>query len=273
MKTRPVLIAGNWKMNSGPEATGKFFKELKASWEIKLSPGTRSAFASRKLQAAIYPPAISLSTALPLAKALQIDVGSQNTHWEKSGAFTGEISGPQLLELGINSSLVGHSERRQYFGETDETARKRTESLCAQGISVILCIGETRSEREAGLTESVILRQLSAVFPDGKSGAFNFLDGRLVIAYEPVWAIGTGLTATPEQAEEAHQMVRRFLWDRCGLEASGRTPILYGGSVTPDNITTLLGCPNIDGALVGGASLKPESYLSLVEAGGRAVSP
>ncbi|MGZ3699514.1 MAG: triose-phosphate isomerase family protein, partial [Bdellovibrionota bacterium] len=160
---------------------------------------------------------------------------------------------------------------RQYFGETDETVRKRCESLLEQGFRVILCVGETRAEREAGQTAAVLIRQLSGAIPDAGSGVAKFLDGRVVIAYEPVWAIGTGLTATPEQAEEAHLIIRKQLWDRFGLEASGRTPILYGGSVTPENVDQLLGSPNVDGALVGGASLKPESFLALLNGGGRTI--
>ncbi|OFZ72685.1 MAG: triose-phosphate isomerase, partial [Bdellovibrionales bacterium RIFOXYD1_FULL_44_7] len=192
--------------------------------------------------------------------------------WEKAGAFTGELSGPMLKEIGLDLVLVGHSERRQYFGETDETVRKRSESLLDQGLNVILCIGETKTERESGQTQAILQKQLKGAFPENGKGATRFLDGRLVIAYEPVWAIGTGLTATPQQAEEAHQIIRKYLWDNFGLEASGKTPILYGGSVTPDNAKTLLACPNIDGALVGGASLKPDNFLALIEAGGKALT-
>jgi triosephosphate isomerase len=173
-----------------------------------------------------------------------------------------------LQEIGVTSVLVGHSERRQYFGETDEGVRKRAEGLLAQGLRVVLCIGETRAEREAGKTHEVLERQLAGGLPGAKQGSSPYLDGRLVLAYEPVWAIGTGLTASPEQAEEAHQMIRKFLWDRLGMEPSGRTPVLYGGSVTPDNIRALLSCPNIDGGLIGGASLKPDSYLAMLEIAG-----
>jgi len=141
-----------------------------------------------------------------------------------------------LREIELSWALVGHSERRQYFGETDETVRKRAESLLNQGFRVILCIGETRAEREAAQTTQVLTRQLDQALVGAHDGAAAFLDGRLVLAYEPVWAIGTGLTASPEQAEEAHQTLRKLLWDRFGMDASARTPILYGGSATPENI-------------------------------------
>ena len=273
-KTRGVIIAGNWKMNSGLKETETFFDAVRAK---NFSSAELASFKTGRIQAIVFPPATSLDAAMRASASLpySLRVGAQNAHWEKKGAYTGELSGPLLSEMKITDVLVGHSERRQYFGETDESVRKRTESLCEQGFRVILCIGETKQEREAGRTDEILNRQLSGVFADAKSTgkpASAFLDGRLVIAYEPVWAIGTGLTATPEQAEEAHQTVRKWLWDHLGLEASGRTPILYGGSVTPENIESLLKCPNVDGALVGGASLKPESYLALLSAGLLAVS-
>ncbi len=181
-----------------------------------------------------------------------------------------------LKEVGINLCLTGHSERRQYFGETDQTVGKRTDSLIEQGFEVIMCIGETRAERESGQTEAVLRKQLDGALPDVNRGAARYLkesfDGRLVIAYEPVWAIGTGLTATPEQAEDAHRFVRRYLAERFGKNVAEKVLILYGGSVTPDNVDSLLGCENIDGALVGGASLKPESFLALVQGGGKKMS-
>jgi triosephosphate isomerase len=269
MKPRGTLIAGNWKMNHGPADTEKFFSALKASWEKMLSPSTRAAIQSKQVRCVAIPPMLSIQAALRAASGQPVKIAVQNVHWEQKGAFTGEVSGPMVKELGIDTVLVGHSERRQYFGETDETVRKRTESLLEQGLDVIMCIGETRSEREAGKTEAVLLKQLGAVFQEPGKGAAKFLNGKLIIAYEPVWAIGTGLTATPQQAEEAHQIIRKFLFDRFGMEAAGKTSILYGGSVTPENAVTLMSCANIDGCLVGGASIKPESYLALVEAGGK----
>ncbi len=263
---RGVLIAGNWKMNAAPAETRAFFAALRADLA---SSSVAMSLQTGKLRAALFTPAVSLTTALECANALgaPLSVGSQNTHWEKSGAFTGEISGPMLREIGIGASLVGHSERRQYFGETDETARKRAESLLAQDFSVIFCIGETRAEREAGATESVLRRQLDAGLPADWSSAGN----RFVIAYEPVWAIGTGLTATPEQAEAAHAFIRAHLTAKTSAEHSDKLLLLYGGSVTPENIATLLACPNVDGGLVGGASLKPASFLKLLAAGAERV--
>lgn len=265
---RAILIAGNWKMNHSQEETQRFFTDLQS-----IAPRFLPSSSSPQLQALIFPPFLSLERAGKLARecALPISVGAQNAHWEKKGAFTGEISGAMLKELEIPWVLIGHSERRQYFGETDETVRKRTESLLAQGFKVMTCIGETRSEREAGKTSEVLIRQLDGALAQSKDGITPFLNGRLVLAYEPVWAIGTGLTATPAQAEEAHQIIRQFLETRFGKEAAQRTLILYGGSVTPENVDSLLACPNVDGALVGGASLKAESFLSLLSAGARAL--
>jgi triosephosphate isomerase len=242
-----VLIAGNWKMNHGPAEAERFFSVLGDAPQAK------------GLSACVLTPAVTLTAALALGRKHGVAVGAQNAHWEKSGAFTGELSGPLLKEIGIETVLTGHSERRQYFGETDETVRKRTESLLAQGFRVIACVGETRAEREAGRTLEVLERQ-TAVLKQAVSS------DRLVLAYEPVWAIGTGLTATPEQAQEAHAAIRRALG---GIPS---TPLLYGGSVTPDNLATLLGCPDIDGALVGGASLKPESFRSLLHIGAQSLS-
>ncbi len=269
-KPRGVLIAGNWKMNHTSAETSGFFATLRAQAEKSLPSQAKKAFESKQLQAVVIPPMFSVEKAAKLAQEMiypPVQVAAQNVHWEKKGAFTGEVSGPMLHELGLKWALVGHSERRQFFGETDETARKRTESLLEQGFKVILCVGETRAEREAGQTSSVLTRQIQGALPEKAKGAAKFLDGTLVIAYEPVWAIGTGLTASPEQAEEAHQTLRKLLWDRFGMEASGRTPILYGGSVTPENVDSLLACANVDGALVGGASLKPDGFLALLAAG------
>lgn len=273
-KPRGILMAGNWKMNSGLDETAKFFEGL------RLQLGGLQML-GHGLQACVFPPATSLDRAMKMSAGTPVLVGAQNVHWEKKGAFTGEISGPFLKEMGISWALTGHSERRQYFGETDETVRKRTESLLEQGFRVVMCVGETRAEREANQTLAVLTKQLSATLlpagplgparPAGK-GPSTYLDGRLVIAYEPVWAIGTGLTASPGQAEEAHQAIRKFLWDQFGMEAAGRTPILYGGSVTPENADGLLSCANIDGALVGGASIKPESFMALLKAGEKALS-
>ena len=174
---------------------------------------------------------------------------AQNVHWEPEGAYTGEISAPMLLELGVTGSLVGHSERRQYFGETDQTVALRTRTALAAGLRVIACVGETLEQRERGETEDVLRRQLSVLEPHPN----------LVLAYEPVWAIGTGLTATPEQAEQAHVFIKSLL----------DAPVLYGGSVKPDNAATLLAQPAVDGALVGGASLDVDSFKAICAAAER----
>ena len=249
-KPRGLWIAGNWKMNHGPEETRSFFSALKTLSQrdpVELPSGVRVC---------LIPPAVSLERALTFRKELSfpVEIAAQNAHWEKKGAFTGELSGPMLREIGIEWVLIGHSERRQYFGETDETVRKKTQSLIEQGFNVILCVGETHAEREQGKTAAVLTRQMES--------AIN--SKNLVIAYEPVWAIGTGVAATAEQSEETHQFIRKNLWDRFGLEAAGRTPILYGGSVTPENARSFFECPNIDGALIGGASLKPENIVAFV---------
>jgi triosephosphate isomerase len=271
-KSRAVLIAGNWKMNHGARETADFFSKL-SELRTTLTEAEAIELSGPNIKVGLFPPAISMAQAVDLAalNSFPISVGSQNTHWEKKGAFTGEVSSGMLSEIGVQASLVGHSERRQLFGETDETVRKRGEHLLEQGFQVILCIGETKSERERGETNTVLFRQLEGAIPAAQKGMANFLDGRLVLAYEPVWAIGTGANATPQQAEETHQFIRKSLWDRFGMEAASRTQILYGGSVTPENIDSILKCTNVDGALVGGASLKPDAFLALIQAGIRAV--
>jgi triosephosphate isomerase len=290
-KPRGVYVAGNWKMNHGPAAARAFLDGL-ATLGFP-SESVRRASGGRVLQSAVLVPAVSLEAARASVAehgwSDLLQVGSQNSHFEASGAFTGEVSAPLLKEIGIELSLVGHSERRQYFGETDESAGKRTASLLSQGFEVILCIGETRPEREAGQTEAVLSRQLAEGFR--AAGAWMKAKGlefsrthwaRLTLAYEPVWAIGTGLTATPEQAQDAHAFIRQWLRgaaDLAGSAAAGSfsvppaetTPILYGGSVTPENFAGLLACPDVDGGLVGGASLKPESFLKLIETGAQAI--
>ena len=262
---RGVLIAGNWKMNLGPKGTQDFASHIRTNWKISLSDKTRAAVSNGRLGAHVFPAFISLAPAKEAFTGTPVTVGAQNVHYEEKGAFTGEISGPMLKEIGLEWTLVGHSERRQYFGETDESVRKRTESHLRQGFHVVFCFGEIRSEREEGRTNSVLKTQLSRGLPEKLSASEV---ERLVLAYEPVWAIGTGLTATPGQAEEAHEYTRNFLIDRYGREIAAKLKILYGGSVTPENIRGLLAQPNVDGGLVGGASLKPESFLSLLEGAG-----
>jgi triosephosphate isomerase len=201
----------------------------------------------------VCPPFVSLSTTLEgLGSESLVQVYAQNVHWGLEGAFTGEVSAPMLAELGVKGAIVGHSERRQFFGETDETTRQRAEAALEAGLSVIACVGETEAEREAEETETVLVRQVGAL-PQHE---------RLVIAYEPVWAIGTGRTASPETAQEAHAFIRS-LHD---------APVLYGGSVRPENALVLLGQPDVEGALVGGASLDTASFEAICLAGSQAAA-
>jgi triosephosphate isomerase len=227
-----VLIAGNWKMYKGPAETAEFCIELK-----------RRLDDLEGVDVAVCPPFTSLAVAVQILAGTEIAVAAQNVHWEREGAFTGEVSAPMLRELGVYGAIVGHSERRQYFGETDETVAKRAKAALEAGLSVIACVGETETEREAGETEDVLRRQVSVL-----EGEDN-----LVVAYEPVWAIGTGKTATPEQAQEAHAFIKSLL----------NVPVLYGGSVKPENAGELMELPDVDGALVGGASLDVESFAAI----------
>jgi triosephosphate isomerase (TIM) len=230
------LIAGNWKMYKGPGAAAEFCLGLR---EEELEG----------VDVVVAPPFVSLAVAVQLLAGTEIAVAAQNVHWEEEGAYTGEISPAMLLELGVYGAIVGHSERRQYFGENDENVRKRAHGALAAGMFVIGCVGETEEERERGDTESVLQRQVSAFEADDN----------LVLAYEPVWAIGTGKTATPEIAEEAHAFIKSLL----------DVPVLYGGSVKPDNAAVLLSQPDVDGALVGGASLELESFIAICRAGAK----
>ena len=209
----------------------------------------------------ICPPFVDIATVVDAAKGTSIKVGGQNLYWEKEGAFTGEVSGTMLLSAGCEYVIIGHSERRQYFGETDDTVNRRLEVALEAGLSVILCVGEVIEEREAGLTEDVLRRQCNRAF----RGIGAKKAAKMSIAYEPVWAIGTGKTATPELAEEAHLVIRGEAEAMFGKEFSDQLRILYGGSVKPENATALMSQPDIDGALVGGASLKPDSFAKIVK--------
>ena len=217
-----MIIVGNWKMFRGPEPS-----------------------ALVGLDAVVCPPFTRLRDCVEAG----LTTFAQNVHWEPEGPYTGEISVPLLVELGVVGSLVGHSERRQYFGETDETVAKRTRAALEAGLRVIACVGETQDERERGETENVLRRQLSALEPHPD----------LMVAYEPVWAIGTGLTATPETAQEAHAFIKSLV----------DAPVLYGGSLKPENAAGLLAQPDVDGALVGGASLEVDSFKAICETAAR----
>ena len=227
-----MLIAGNWKMYKGAAETAEFCVELK-----------RHEADFEGIDVAVCPPFTSLAVAVQVLAGTDIAVAAQNVHWDEEGAFTGEVAAPMLRELGVYGAIVGHSERRQFFGETDEYVAKRTRAALEAGLSVIACVGETEAEREAGETENVLRRQVSVLEAEDN----------LVVAYEPVWAIGTGKTATPEMAQEAHAFIKGLL----------DVPVLYGGSVKPDNAAELLGQSDVDGALVGGASLDVESFAAI----------
>jgi triosephosphate isomerase len=268
MKKRGLWLAGNWKMNHTRADAARFFEGLMSQWKPLLSDSTVLSLGKEGgLRQTLFVGPLLLEPLREMGLRAAFDVGAQNAHGAVAGAFTGEVSAPQLLEVGVERVLLGHSERRQFFGETDLSLRSRLDGLLAQNLRCLVCVGETRQEREAGKTAEVLRRQLEALIADRKLG--SFFDGeRVAIAYEPVWAIGTGLTATPAQAEEAHRVIRDALRKDLGEAASERTQILYGGSVSPANVRELLAQPSIDGALVGGASLKPESWLQLLEGAG-----
>ena len=229
-----MLIAGNWKMFKGPNEAATFCRELR---DVEIADD---------VDAVVCPPFVSLADAVQALAGTEIGVFAQNCHWADEGAFTGEVSASMLLELGVYGAIVGHSERRQLFGETDATVARRVEAGLDAGLAIIACVGETEAEREAGETEAVLRRQVGVL-----SAADN-----LVVAYEPVWAIGTGKTATPELAQAAHEVIKSLL----------DVPVLYGGSVKPDNAAVLLDQPAVDGALVGGASLDVGSFVALCQA-------
>ena len=231
-----MLIAGNWKMYKGPAETAEFCLGLREEQP-------------QGVDVVVAPPYVSLAVAVQLLAGTEIAVAAQNVHWHSEGAFTGEVSPSMLLELGVYGAIVGHSERRQHFGETDEMTALRARAALDAGMFVIACVGETEDERERGETEMVLRRQLSVLERDDN----------LVIAYEPVWAIGTGKTATPQMAQEAHGLIKAII----------DVPVLYGGSVKPENAEELLAQGHVDGALVGGASLDLESFNAICRAGAR----
>jgi len=208
----------------------------------------------------LAPPFTALQAVAEAIKGTSVGLSAQNFHWEDKGAFTGEISAEMLLDLGCKYVIIGHSERRQYFGETDETVNRRLRQALNKGLLPIVCVGETLKEREAGKANEVIERQIAG----GLKGVTAAEMQKVVIAYEPVWAIGTGKTATPDQANEIHSFIRKKIEIAYGKQTAESLRIQYGGSVTPENVSSLMAMPDIDGALVGGASLKPESFAALV---------
>jgi len=242
-------MAGNWKMHKTPAETIAFFQKFRLLVEN-----------SGHCEIVVCPSFLSLAAAVEAAKGSAIRVGAQNVAWAKEGAFTGEVSGPMIRAAGATHVIVGHSERRQYFGETDETVLKRTRAALESGLSPIVCVGERLEDREKRRTETVLETQ----FQHGIAGLSGDEFAGIAIAYEPVWAIGTGKTATPEIAAYAHRAIRAQAAAKYGKTAGNSLRILYGGSVKPDNVTSLMAQPEIDGVLVGGASLDPVGFASIV---------
>ena len=251
--SRRILIAGNWKMVKTTAETREFLSAL------------TKRFPKREgVELAVCPPFTALQSAASVLKGSSIGLGAQDLFWEEEGAFTGEVSAKMLKEIGCRYVIIGHSERRHYFGETDETVHRKTKAALRAGLIPIVCIGETLAQREKGETASLLNRQIDGAFREAGKAAFSNEEFEtVVIAYEPVWAIGTGKTATPAQAQEAHQRIRQSLSSL--TPGAEKTRILYGGSVKPDNIKSLIQQPDLDGALVGGASLSIDSFVSIVE--------
>ncbi len=247
---RKPLIAGNWKMQNTVSETIELLNSLK-----------RNLIDCNEVDVLVCPPYTSLSDANDTLTDAGISLGAQNIYWEEKGAFTGEISPVMLKDVGCTYAIIGHSERRQYFGETNETVNKRIRAALKADFTPIVCIGEVLSQREAGETLNVIGNQLK----EGLAGFQKEDIGKMVIAYEPVWAIGTGKTATPEQAQEVHKFIRDWIKDNVSDDISKELRILYGGSVKPSNIKELIQQPDIDGGLVGGASLDAASFVDIVK--------
>jgi triosephosphate isomerase len=248
---RQTLVAGNWKMNGSLEANQKLVEGIKAGMSADL-----------KSEVAVCPPALYIAQVADLTAGSDISYGGQNLSQEVSGAFTGEISGDMLRDLGCKYVIVGHSERRSLYGESDELVADKYVAALKAGLKPILCVGELLAERESGETEAVVARQLDAVI--AKAGIEGI--GAGVIAYEPVWAIGTGKTATPQQAQDVHAFIRQRCAEKDGNVAEA-VQILYGGSVKPDNAAELFAMADIDGGLIGGASLDAEGFLAICNAG------
>lgn len=249
--SRVPLLAANWKMFKGPAAARDF---LDAFLPTVSEAGP---------EIVICPPFGSLATVIDGCSASRVEVAAQNMHFEDEGAFTGEVSAPMLVELGADGAVLGHSERRALFGETDEALARKVPRALEAGLMPILCVGETEAERRSGDTETVLSRQVLTDLAEVHDADLD----RIVIAYEPIWAIGTGLTATPEQAGEAASFIRELLGTRDAARAES-VRILYGGSVKPGNAAELLDLEDVDGALVGGASLDPDDFAAIVAAAG-----
>ena len=248
---RKTFIAGNWKMNKTAAETKALAEALKESL----------AKFGDTVTMAVCPTFTSLATAVEVLKGSNVKVGAQNIHWADNGAFTGEISGAMLKEIGVEYVIIGHSERRQYFGETDETVNKRIKAALKYELKPIVCIGETLAEREGGKTNDVLAVQLKGGLADLTAADM----ANITIAYEPVWAIGTGKTATPEMAQETHAFIRKTLTDMFGAEVAENTVVQYGGSMKAENAAALTAQKDIDGGLIGGAALKADPFTALIE--------
>ncbi|MBT3222191.1 MAG: triose-phosphate isomerase [Proteobacteria bacterium] len=250
--SRRIFVAGNWKLNLGPADAAALARAL------------RSSLANRgSVDVAVFPTALSVASVVPVLRGTGIAVGVQEINSTPSGAFTGENSPLMAREAGCTHALIGHSERRQLFGETDDAVNTKVHAAIAAGLLPIMCIGETLDERKQGLVETVVYRQLSLGLADLQPDQV----ATITLAYEPVWAIGTGVTATPEQAQEVHASIREWLKANYPSFVANNVRIQYGGSVKPKNAKEILSCPDIDGCLVGGASLKADSFTGIVEAG------
>jgi triosephosphate isomerase len=244
---RTPVMAGNWKMYKTARQAAETIRTLAEA--VKGVPG---------VEVVICPPFTALSAAVEAAKGSPVAIGAQDCYWEKEGAFTGEVAVPMIADLGCSHCIVGHSERRQFFGETDATVDRKVEAVLGAGLTCIACVGETLQEREAGQTFAVLERQV-------RNGLTRHLaSSRLIVAYEPVWAIGTGKTASPAQAQEAHAFIRQVAAQVASTAAAQAVRILYGGSVKPDNVAQLMAQPDVDGGLVGGASLDAASFAKIV---------
>ena len=247
---RKKLIAANWKMHKTPDHARDFFRVF--------LPLVQN---HDRDEIVVCPTYLAIDAAVQAAKGSNVAIGAQDVYWQKEGAFTGEICSSMLLAVGVTHVIIGHSERRQYFGETDDSVNLKLKSALEAGLIPIVCVGEVLEEREAGLTDDVLRRQCLR--------AFNKVSAKkaasLVVAYEPVWAIGTGKTATPQLAADAHAIIRSEAAESFGQEFAGKLRILYGGSVKPDNAHAMMSEEEIDGALVGGASLDPESFAAIVK--------
>ena len=245
---RKPIIAGNWKMNKTPEEAAQLVTEL--------LPLVKDA----KCDVVVCPPAVCLAAVAPVIKGTNVKLGAQNVHFAPKGAFTGELSAEMLKAVGCEYVLIGHSERRQYFGETDKTVNKRTVAAVEAGLTPIICVGEMKDEREGGYTDAIVAYQTLMAL----TGLTNEQVANVVVAYEPVWAIGTGLTATDEQANETIGVIRKAIAGKYGEEVASKVRIQYGGSMNPGNVKGLMAQSEIDGGLIGGASLKAADFAQVV---------